>query len=136
MADRTRTEPAPGPGLLDDGAWFHGSPEALTELAIGSTITRSRVAAEAFAHKPTCVGVEEKAPLLRVCHNGAQAGFLYLVEEVAPDDVRPHPDSSFPGGGLEWLTNRPLKVRKIADLPAGGPPCLGEDCPHRRERER
>jgi hypothetical protein len=34
------------PSHLDDGAWFHGSPEELTLLATGSTITRCRVVAE------------------------------------------------------------------------------------------
>jgi hypothetical protein len=137
MTDGTReADPTHGSGHLDDGAWYHGSSEALTVLATGSTITRSRAAAEAFAHKPTCVGVEEKATLLKVCHNGTQDGFLYLVEDVTQADVRPHPDSSFRPGGLEWLTNRPLKVRKVADLPIGEPPCLEEGCPHRPAGER
>ena len=136
MMDGVRKdEPTHGSDHLDDGAWYHGSPEVLAVLATGSAITRCRVAAEAFAHKPTCVGAEEKATLVKVCHNGTRDGFLYLVEEVAQADVRPHPESSFRPGGLEWLTNRPLKVRKVADLPIGEPPCLGESCPHRRGGE-
>ena len=135
MTDGTReADPTHGSGHLDDGAWYHGSPEVLAVLATGSTVTRCRVAAEAFAHKPTCVGVEEKATLVKVCHNGTRDVVLYLVEEVAQADVRPHPESSFKPGGLEWLTNRPLKVRKVADLPIGEPPCLGDECSHQPGR--
>jgi hypothetical protein len=117
---------------LDDGSWYHGSPEELTVLAVGSTITRCRVVAEAFSHKPTCVGVDEKAGTVTVCHNGRLHGYLYLVEDVVDADVCPHPESSFPSGGLEWLTNRLLGLRKIADLPGDEPPCQGENCSHRR----
>jgi hypothetical protein len=118
-------------GRLDDGAWYHGSPEGLTVLAVGSTITRCRAVAEAFSHKPTCVGIGDETPEISVCHNGRLYGHLYLVEDVAEADVRPHPESSFPSGGLEWLTNRPLRLRKIADLRIDEPPCQGDACSHR-----
>ena len=123
------------PAHLDDGDWFHGSPETLSLLAIGSTITRSRLVAEAFSHRPTCLGIDDSGDRIEVCHNGRQAGFLYAIDEpVGEGDVRHHPDSSFRGGGLEWLTNRPLRVRKIADRPVTDPPC-SPDCP-RRPRPR
>ena len=119
------------PAHLDDGAWFHGSPETLSLLATGSTMTRSRLVAEAFSHRPTCVGIDDSGDRIEVCHNGRQAGFLYAIDEpVGEDDVRPHPNSSFRGGGLEWLTTRPLRLRKIADLPLADPPCT-PDCPRR-----
>lgn len=120
------------PSHLDDGAWYHGSPLPLDVLAEGSTITRSRTVAEAFSHKPTCVGIEESGGVLEVCHNGTQRGYLYVIEEaVAQADVRPHPESSYAAGGLEWLTNRPLRVKLVAELPVAAPPCR-PDRPHRR----
>ena len=86
--------------------------------------------AEAFAHKPTCLGVGEDDRPISVCHNGTQDGVLYVVgEPVSEEDVRAHPDSSL-GGRLEWLTQRPLRLRKIADLPIADPPCR-PDCPRR-----
>ncbi len=124
-------------GRLDDGAWYHGSPERLGVLLVGSTITRSRAVAEAFAHKPTCVGISDHehggTSYLEICHNGIRPGHLYVIdEEIDEADVHPHPRSSFPAGGLEWLTDRPLRVRLIAPVPAGTPPDC-EQCPRRRQ---
>jgi hypothetical protein len=103
----------------------------LEVLAEGSTITRSRAVAEAFSHKPTCVGIEEREGRIEVCHNGREHGLLYVVDEpMAEGDVRPHPRSAFESGGLEWLTNRPLRVRRAADLPIADPPCRA-DCPRK-----
>ncbi|MBN1459342.1 MAG: hypothetical protein JXA57_07385 [Armatimonadetes bacterium] len=117
------------PDNLDEGAWFHGSALPLKELAAGSSITRSRLIAEAFSHRPTCLGVEETDIPISVCHNGTQGGILYLVDEpVSDNDVRVHPRSAFPLLGFEWLTNRPLRLRKVADLPITDPPCR-PDCP-------
>ena len=125
------------PAHLDDGAWYHGSPERLDVLLAGSTVTRARVVAEAFAHKPTCVGIcvmEEagQPSRVQVCQNGALPGFLYTIDEpVAACDVHPHPQSSFPESGLEWLTDRPLRVRLVGGVPAEElPDCAG--CAHRR----
>ena len=112
---------------LDDGAWFHGSPERLEVLSEGSTITRSRLIAEAFSHRPTCVGIDNAPGQLSACHNGTRPGFLYVVEgELTEEDLHPHPNSSFPGGDLEWLTNRPLSLRLVAEVPADPAP----DCAH------
>lgn len=118
------------PPHLDDGAWFHGSPRKLDVLATGSTVTRSRPVAEAFAHRPTWVSVEERtitddeqpedkgATALTVTHNGKGPGFLHVIDEpVTERDLHPHPESSHPGGGLEWVTDRPLRLRLIAELP-------------------
>jgi hypothetical protein len=120
------------PAHLDDGGWFHGSPRVLDVLATGSTVTRSRVVAEAFSHKPTCVGLSEEAGGgLGVCHNGRTPGYLYVLEdEVTEDDVFPHPRSAYKPGGMEWLTKRPLRLRLICPLPASQPRCP-PDCPHK-----
>ncbi len=121
------------PANLDDGAWFHGSPLRLEELLVGSSITRSRPVAEAFSHRPTCLGlgVGHTDSPVSVCHNGTQDGILYVVDQpVSDSDVRIHPKSAFPVRGFEWLTNRPLRLRKIADLPVSDPPCQ-PDCPRR-----
>lgn len=118
------------PGCLDDGAWFHGSPLRLEVLAAGSTVTRSRAVAEAFSHKPTCVGIEEGPDAACVCQNGQVAGLLYVVDEpISAADVRPHPSSTY-RAGLEWLTTRPLRLRLVARLSAAEPGCRA-DCPHR-----
>ena len=88
--------------------WFHGSPLALTELLVGSTITQDRALAKAFSHKPTLVSVDDQG----IRHNGRRPGFLYRITEwVGRDDVTPHPDSPVPG--TEWLTTRPLRVTLV-----------------------
>ena len=113
------------PDYLDDGAWFHGSPLELQVLQAGSTITRCRPVAEAFSHKPRTVGISlgtrDRKPTgpLEVTHDGTLPGLLYVVDEpVGDEDVHPHPNSSFPHGALEWVTDRPLRLRLIARLPA------------------
>lgn len=107
------------PPHLDDGAWFHGSPLELDTLAAGSTVTRCRAVAEAFSHQPTMVSIEDSARPVRVSHNGGLAGYLYVVDEpVSEGDLHPHPRSSSPG--CEWITDRPLRLRLIAVLPAPG----------------
>lgn len=119
------------PAHLDDGAWFHGSPQTLSLLATGSTITRSRLVAEAFSHRPTCLGIGDTDRPISICHNGSQPGLLYVIDEPVSDaDVYPHPKSCAPTLGFEWLTNRPLRLRRIADLPIADPPCT-PDCPRR-----
>jgi hypothetical protein len=120
------------PPHLDDGAWYHGSPHVLDILAAGSTITRSRAIAETFAHKPACLGINEEGHRLTgVCHNGTADGYLYVVDEsIGKSAIRHHPDSAYHAGGLEWLTNRPVRLRKVADLPLTDPPCQ-PDCPRR-----
>lgn len=112
------------PPRIEDGEWFHGSPLELDLLAAGSTVTRSRAVAEAFSHRPTWVGVEDSFLPVRVTHNGTLPGYLYVVAEpVAEQDLHPHPNSSYPLGGLEWITDRPLRLRLIACLPLPESPC-------------
>jgi hypothetical protein len=115
---------------LESGAWYHGSPERLEVLREGSTVTRCRPIAEAFSHRPSCVGIGESDRGVDVCHNGTALGYLYTVEEVQEEDVRPHPNSAFPGGGMEWLTTRALPLRLIGEVSLGEAAAC-EDCPRR-----
>lgn len=103
--------------LIDpNGVWYHGSPEDFTELRAGSTITQWRALAEAFAHKPSALFYEDDG---RIVHNGVQPGFLYEIDEPVQigTDAQQHPHSTM-DAGAEFLIARPLKVKKIADLPA------------------
>jgi len=106
------------PSHLDDGDWFHGSPLELATLATGSTVTRCRVVAEAFAHRPTRVSVGDEDRPVTAEHNGVLPGYLYVVDEPVEDsDLHPHPTSAFTSGGMEWITDRPLRLRLMARLP-------------------
>ena|GEM_PF-897895 len=90
--------------------WYHGSPHELVELAAGSTITPNRDLARAFSHKPTLVSIDDDGT---IHHNGREAGILYRIDEpLAPGDIHPHPQSAMPEN-LEWLTDRPLRLRKL-----------------------
>lgn len=84
--------------------WYHGSPEELVALQVGSTITQERALAVTFSHKPSLVVQNDG----RIRHNGQRPGFLYAIAEpVTPDDITPVPGSTM-GVGQEWLTRRPL----------------------------
>ncbi len=97
--------------------WYHGSPEELVTLRIGSTITRERSLATTFSHKPSLVVQDDG----RIRHNGQRPGFLYAVAEaVTADDITPVPGSTM-GPGQEWLTRRPLHLallERITPSPA------------------
>ena len=95
---------------LHTRVWYHGSPEALTELATGSTITPNRALARAFSHKPTLVCIADDGTIR---HNGLGAGTLYRIDEpLLPNDIYPHPRGTMPEG-LEWVTRRPLRLRRL-----------------------
>lgn len=96
--------------------WYHGSNRDLTVLSEGSTVTQWRELAEAFSHKPSVL-CEDGG---RILHNGREEGFLYvLAEKVAPGDgLRPHPASTMEPG-LEFLTTRPVPLKKIAGTGKG-----------------
>jgi hypothetical protein len=134
--DETATDlavlsPSDIPPRLDDGAWFHGSNLDLDVLAPGSSITRSRIVAEAFSHQPTCLGLGDEDRPISICHNGTERGILYVIDEPVRDcDVHAHPHSAAPILGFEWITNRPLRLRKLADLPIADPPC-NPNCPRK-----
>ncbi|NLM79374.1 MAG: phosphotransferase [Ruminococcaceae bacterium] len=92
--------------------WYHGSPLDLSELKAGSTITRWRELAEAFSHKPQILSYDEVGG--RICHNGQLSGYLYVIDEAVVEDadIYKHPRTSM-DDGVEWLTKRPLRLRRI-----------------------
>ena len=92
--------------------WYHGSPIELTELKTGSTITRWKELAEAFSHKPDTLSYDVVGGNIR--HNGQIDGFLHVVDEPLVEglDIYKHPTTTM-DDGVEWLTKRYLKVRKI-----------------------
>jgi len=92
--------------------WYHGSPLELTELSAGSIVTRWRKLAEVFSHKPDMLSYDKVGGSIR--HNGQIDGFLYVVDEPVIEgvDIYKHPNTTM-DEGVEWLTKRPLKIRKI-----------------------
>jgi predicted ATPase len=93
--------------------WYHGSPEELSTLLEGSTITQDRDLARAFSHKPSLVSQGFDDGVRQIKHSGAAPGYLYRLRDVIADgDVRPHPSTTM-GPGQEWLTNRELRVELI-----------------------
>jgi hypothetical protein len=94
--------------------WYHGSPFELTELATGSTITRWRELADAFSHKPQILNYDTVGG--NINHNGQLNGYLYVVDEpINKDlDIYRHPRTTM-DEGVEWLTKRPLRLRKISE---------------------
>ena len=65
--------------LIDpNGVWCHVSPEKITELRAGSTITQWCALAEAFAHKPSALFYEDDG---RIAHNGVQPSSLYEIDK-------------------------------------------------------
>lgn len=97
--------------------WYHGSPLKLNELCSGSTITHWEALAEAFSHKPDMLEYDNIGG--RIKHNGSLAGFLYLIDEpiIENVDIYKHPNTSM-DAGVEWLTNRPLKLRLLTPTEA------------------
>lgn len=93
--------------------WFHSSPLELKELCFGSTITQWKALAMAFSHKPSMLEYDCVDGAIK--HNGSHAGFLYLLDEpiVENESIHKHPNTSM-DDGVEWLTNKPLKLRLIA----------------------
>ena len=87
--------------------WYHGSPQSLSHLRTGSTITQKRELARIFSYKPTIVSVEDDG---RIRHNGLLPGYLYIVDEpVQAGDIEPHPRTTMAPGD-EWLTTRELRL--------------------------
>jgi GrpB-like predicted nucleotidyltransferase (UPF0157 family) len=107
--------------------WLHGSPRELTELRPGSTVTQDRALAEAFSHQPSLVGDDRDEPGGALRHNGREPGWLYAVDEpLGPGDLAPVPGSTI-GPGLEWLTTRPLPLRRLGLTAAGIAELLSPD---------
>jgi hypothetical protein len=95
--------------------WYHGSPERLTYIRRGSTITQDRDLARVFSHRPTLVSCyTDSEGRYRIKHSGTRPGFLYRVaENVSVEDVYPHPRTTMQPGD-EWLTKRDLRVELIS----------------------
>ena len=90
--------------------WYHGSPYELNTIRKGSTITQNINVARVFSHKPPCVSIDDNG---HIKHNGVIEGYLYIIDEtIAEEDVYIHPRTTMEKG-LEWLTERELKVRFI-----------------------
>ncbi len=93
--------------------WFHGSPEELSALRVGSWVTPFRGFAKSFSHKPTRV----TAPgddVTSVRHDGKVAGFLYVVAEHLPDQDLEELEGT---EKTHWKTTRVLKVRLVGEVP-------------------
>jgi len=112
--------------------WYHGSPEQLTNLRTGSTITQNQDLARIFSHKPDLVCIEDGG---RIRHSGSLPGYLYrIAEELETEDVMPHPRSTMPDG-QEWLVTRPLRVELIGPTtPQPGELLSPEECRAFRRR--
>lgn len=114
---------APPMALQPHTRWYHGSPDQLTTLREGSTVTPIRELAKAFSHKPRTLNVDipDGAPLgervVRISHDGTRPGYLHLVDVSDPaEDLRQHPGSGF-ALGEEMLTTRDLPLGFIEELP-------------------
>lgn len=96
------------------GIWYHGSNKVFEVLKEGSTITQWKELAEAFSHKPTILAIDDDKSIF---HNGKEYGYLYVVDEPIEinTDIYAHHNTTM-GKGLEFLTKRKIKVRKIADV--------------------
>ncbi len=81
------------------GPWYHGSNLVLDTLRPGSTVTRWKELAEAFSHKPAVLCITKEG---RILHTGRE--------------VYQHPRTTMEQG-LEYLTNLPLRLRRIGDSP-------------------
>jgi hypothetical protein len=98
------------------GKWYHGSPEVLTELAVGSTITPFADLARAFSHKPARLEISDNGA---IAHNGVVPGLLYRVEGVDQTAIVQHPRSAM-CRAAEWITTRPLALTPIPFRPSEG----------------
>lgn len=94
--------------------WYHGSNLKLYFLDSGSTITQWRELALAFSHKPKILIIQDDNSII---HNGQEFGYLYVIDELIDIDkcVCPHPKSTM-DSGLEFLTNRRLRLRLIEEI--------------------
>ena len=98
-----------------NGIWFHGSNRRFEVLRAGSTITQWQALAEAFSHQPSGLGYDDDGT---ITHNGTESGYLYIIDEPIEvgTDICQHPRTTM-DEGMEFLTKRDLKVKRIKDLP-------------------
>lgn len=91
--------------------WFHGSPEVLTHIRAGSSISPTKNVARGFSYRPEFLDVSTEGNSIR--HNGTRGGYLYVVDErLTEADVRLH-DASKDDPWFEWLVNRDVQVRLL-----------------------
>jgi hypothetical protein len=92
--------------------WYHGSNKEFEILSEGSTITQWRELAEAFATKPS--SLEYDNIFSWISHNGSEKGILYIIDEPIEIniDIYQHPRTTM-DVGVEFLTKRPLKLKRI-----------------------
>lgn len=99
-------------------SWWHGSTERLDVLRAGSSITRVRALAEAFAHRPAWVSIATDGT---ITHGGTRPGYLYRVAEpVGPGDAIPHPRTTMPLS-YEFVTQRELRLELVCALEPDAP---------------
>jgi len=98
------------------GIWYHGSNVLLQTLRAGSTITQWRALAEAFSHKPAILGYDDDGSII---HNGREYGYLYEIAEpvIIETDIYRHPHTTM-DLHAEYLTRRPLRVKRISEISA------------------
>ena len=92
--------------------WYHGSNLEFEILLEGSTITQWKELAEAFATKPTKLSYSDI--FSPISHNGTEKVILYIVDEPLQIDVDiyQHPRTTM-DKGVEFLTKRPLKLKRV-----------------------
>ena len=94
-------------------SWFHGSPEELSTLRVGSWVTPFKEFAKAFSHNPTRISATGD-DVSNVRHDGKVAGFLYVVAEpLADQDLEELPGTE----QTHWKTSRVLKVQLVEEVP-------------------
>jgi len=93
--------------------WYHGSPEKLTKLKAGSTITQRFDIARIFSHKPAVVVGSGK----KWKHTGPfTKGFVYrLAGPVNEDEIEAVPNSTMFEGD-EWNTKREFEVELVSEI--------------------
>ena len=100
--------------------WFHGSPQMLTLLKAGSSITPFRHIAKAYSHKPTHLELsvledtEKNVIHVEVTHDGNVPGFLYQVLVSDQEELR-KPDQNLGPLGEEMITTQDISLRLIEE---------------------
>jgi hypothetical protein len=92
--------------------WYHGSPLEFDILRAGSTITQWKELAEAFGTRPQNLSYDDG--FVNISHNGTEKMILYIIDEQLEIDVDiyQHPRTTM-HPGVEFLTKRPLKLKRI-----------------------
>lgn len=98
--------------------WYHGSPEKLTTLKAGSSITPFMEVAKAYSHKPerlelsVAEDTEKKQIHIEVKHDGIRPGYIYQVMIADLKELR-KPDENLGPLGEEMVTKREIPLMLI-----------------------